>query len=411
MVKSLLSHNVILAQIVVVMLSVVSSCSDEMSGDVSIPDQDLKEWHTATLYYTPVFPEADTRAFDGVKYVPEMNDIMIIKFMTSDESSVHGYAKYDAERDEWTLTYSGNLSDCNNQKCEIIYIGKPKLLPEIDNVIYINIDSPVFNCNEGRYEFSEQNVVDLSGRLTPSTSRVRFKGDGFSSFKVKGFGTYRSYFLDDFSLNEGWCLNLSEVELSNTPDGSLSHYCYVFSQDEGSSSGYWNYVRCDCLWIKAGENVYLWKKKTSDYLKKGSSGIINLPSVDPDGWYSDVSKTKNIPDFKVNFNSEGEWTQTQEQTRFYSDVGIFVRFDFYITGEAINRPTDYPFRVLISAYDVSGNLIDSREDRVHKDRLYNRGVNYYTTYFVQGASYYQIQIYEFGLKADVRNCQISNFDW
>ena len=407
MVNSYKIYNVVIAFIAFSFSFVMSSCNDDIPNLVQIEGPNEDVWKTAILNFYPVLSEQGSRAFEPMEsFEPCTDDILVINFTKTGGQDVKGYAKYNMTTQQWDLTYSGDLSNCSNEKCNVIYIGHNPIIDDVQKTVSFTSESPLFDCNSGIYDCIKSGAINLYATLHPITSRVRFKGSKDTAFEMKGFGTYHKFLLSDWAFEQVYCLDALSCNVSNSSDGYISPYYYVYSQKFGD----YGFAKCNNLWIKDGNNVYLWKKKTSDYLQKGTSGLINLPSIDAEGWLSDTYRTKSISDITITSQTHGGWTQTQSQTKFYSNVGIQVSLTYTITSKGYQDFTSYPFAILYWALDKDGNYLDSWENGVHKDDIkLNKAVNYKEEYYVEGASYYEIQFYEYKVAGKISNFKISTF--
>lgn len=382
----------------IILFMLLSACSSEDSFNNNENVQNDQVWKKASLKFVPVIEQNRLRVSRNTSYEPCDYDMLIIKFSNSDGTKViKGYARYNSSNQSWELNYMGNLSHCSNQECEVIYVGNnPELGTSQDEVIF-NSNSPVFICKNAVYDFTSNDEINLYATLSPNTSRIRFKGDKESAIDIKGFGSYIGFNITDWQFNEEDCLNPLNVKIDNSSSEYLSPYYYIFLGNEH-------------LWVKDNEHVYIWKKNPSDFLNNGTSGLIYLPSINTDSWNSDTYRSKNVSEITISPDKYGGWTQTQEQTRFYSNVGIQVELTYMITSFEYDNFTSYPFVIGYWAYDNEGNFLDSRERGTHIDEIkLNKEINIKDEFYVEGASYYQIQFYELKLGAKITNFKISTF--
>lgn len=400
------TFNAMIALITII-LFVFSSCSLN-DPYLATNEEDSQVWHSATLYFNPISSSLISRALSETpSYEPSDNDLLAISFYKSGEQAVKGYARYNMSERRWDLTYLGDLICCNNMKCEIKYIGNNPMFDNVQKAVSFSAQSSLFECNNATYDFNGGNAVNLYATLSPITSRVRFKGNKESEFEMKGFGTYNKLSFSDWQFDQVYCLDAILCNLKSFSDGYISPYYYVYSQ---KSDGLYKFTICDNLWIKDGNSVYLWKKETSKYLENGVSGLINLPSIDNDGWINDTFRTKSISDITLPYEYDGVWTQTQTKTRFYSNVGIQINLTYTITNMDSQNFTNHPFCIGCWAYDNNGNFLNSRQSYIHKDHItVNKSVDYNNEFYVKGASYYEIQFYGLKLNAKITNFRISTF--
>lgn len=400
------TSNVINIVISFALILLFSSCNDDEPNLAPTEDCGSQEWYHADLYFNPIFCNQESRATSEVQsYEPNDNDLLVLTFYKSEGQSVKGYARYDVATQQWKLSYFGSLANCSNGKCQLVYIGYNPTFDESQRTASFSAESALFECKNGTYDFIGGDV-SLYATLSPITSRVRFKGNKESAFEMRGFGTYNKFSLSDWQFNQVYCLDPITCNVSNSSEGYITPFYYIYSQKYGD----YGFTKCDNFWVKDGNFVYLWKKKTSKLLTKGATGLINLPSIDANGWLSDTYRTKSISDITISAQTNGGWTQTQSQTRFYSKVGIQVNLTYTISSQGSQTFTSYPFVIGYWAYDENGDYLSSWDNGVHKDDIkLNNAVDYHEEYYVEGASYYEIQFYELKVSAKITNFKISTF--
>lgn len=400
------ASNVINIVISFTLILLFSSCNNEDSNLVPVEEGGSQEWYHADLYFNPIFCNQESRASSEVQsYEPNDNDLLVLSFYKSGDQFVKGYARYNVSTQQWKLSYLGSLANCSNEKCQLVYIGNNPTFDESQRIASFSAESALFECKNGTYDFIGGDV-SLYATLSPITSRVRFKGNKKSELEMRGFGTYNKFTLSDWQFGQVYCLDPIPCNVSDSSEGCITPYYYIYSQ----KSGDYGFTKCNKFWIKDGNSVYLWKKKTSEILTEGASGLINLPSIDANGWFSDTYRTMPISDITISAKTNGGWTQTQDQTRFYSKVGIQVNLTYTITSQGSQTFTSYPFAIGYWAYDENGHYLGSWDNGIHKDDIkLNKAVDYHEEFYIEGASYYQIQFYELEVSAKITNFKISTF--
>lgn len=395
-------YNMAYALIAVMLVIALSACDHDAPGFLQNEDQNGQEWHTAVLNFQPILSGDGTRASGQEElYEPCSDDMLMIDFVTTSGKSVMGYAKYNMDDRQWQLTYAGDLPECSNVGCKVIYIGNNPVFNESNKTVSFTSHSPLFSSKVATYDRANNGTVSLYATLSPMTSRVRFRGSRESSFEVKGLGSYNGFTLSDWVMDWVEDRDALPSHLSASDEGYLSPYHYVVAD---------RYAGFRHLWIKEGNNVYLWKKNTLDYLHNGASGMINLPSVDADGWLSDTYRTKSVADIAIRYQSDSGWTQTESQTKFYSGVGIQVDLKCTITSKQSQTFTDYPLEISIQAYDENGDFLDSFDDSIHKDDIVvNESFNFRESFYVEGASYYTMKFYGINITGNITDFVISTF--
>lgn len=388
-----------------VSFAIVSCSHDEPTIPIKNSDED-NIWYKGILNYSPIVTNVVSRSDQNSTYEPANGDILLLHFYTPNNRSVSGYACYNSTSGVWELSYKGTLEVCSNLKCEVTYIGNNPILNSEQNLVELGLNCPIYECDNGVYHFNNSNKIDLHAQLSPATARIKFKGNKESNFLIKGVNGLAKICVDDYWTYFDYTGGLSGA--ISAPE-YYSPYYYIASQLIGH---YYDFIDCRNLWIKEGSTVYVWKKNISNYLEAGSSGIILLPDVAPNDWHSDSYRVKDVSDITIAPKNSG-WTQTQDITRFYSNIGIQISFDYTITScSSYDEYINYPFAIGIWGYDESGNYVTRYDYYFHRDWLIedlNTTESFYYTCFIEGAAYYQIQFYGSELGTKITNFKISTF--
>lgn len=391
-----------------ILISVIStSCSNEELELSLQDDYEEKVWHKGFLTFNTEY--VTSRSDQGKMLEPSNGDLLLLTFKQG-YTYVRGYAKYNSASKVWELSYLGNLESCSNLSCEGKYIGNnPVLSSDLTFVDVINC--PIFEINNGVYSFNGIDNITLSASLAPKYPRFRFKGNEEKTFQFRGVRVADSFGLGD---NNGWTWYTFwpyriDGAISLQENGYYSPYYYGFA-----SYYHGNEVImfvCNNIWIKDGETVYLWKKDITNYLKDGTSGTISLPDISPNEWYSDNYNELIVPDIIIASKTNGHWTQTQSQTRFYSNVGIQFVLEYIISSyDGPEGAVDYPFVISVSGYDKNGTKVGSSDYEFNNyDLEENDTMSFDCGKFIEGAAYYEIQFYEHQLSAKITNFKISTF--
>lgn len=400
-------RNIILIIIGILISAITTSCSNDEFELSLQDDNEGKVWHKGVLTFNPEY--VTSRSSEDKILEPSHGDLLLLGF-NQENTSVRGYAQYDSASKIWELSYLGNLENCSKLSCSGKYIGNNPILN--NDLTFVDvINCPIFEINNGVYSFNGIDKITLSASLTPKYPRFRFKGNKEKTFQFRGVRVANSFGLGD-SGPWGWAADWPyriDGSISLHEEGYYSPYYYGFaSYCHGNNV---MIVVCDNLWVKDGETVYLWKKDITNYLKDRTSGIISLPDISPNDWYSDNYNELIVSDIIIEPKTNGDWSQTQSQTRFYSNVGIQFSLDYIISSyDGPEGAVDYPFVISVSGYNQNGTKVGTSDYKFEKYDLEETDTMPFDCgYFIEGATYYEIQFYEHQLGAKITNFKISNF--
>lgn len=350
--------------------------------------------------------EGSSSRAESETFEPQDGDIMIFIFKDSPLYSLETIARYDKTQDIWNF-YDWGFRNSYRANCEIAYYGKDAQYHD-QNPAGISCDISANTCiyedDNAIYTLRAENDMDLYAKFAPKTCQVKFKSNQEFSGSLLGLGFYRysgalkSLSSNDIVFTKASTSSPVAVKVESTADGYFSSYYYVFSNGTP-------------LRFIESYNVYVWKKNTVEYFRPGKSGIIELPSLNPDNWISEPFLQKKTDDISVSYQTEGQWTtHTLETTRINSKVGIGFRCNCLCTISDWDWGDEYPFRIKIDALDDSNNIIDSYLINVNNaDIPKSKTVSFQDYYYHKNASAYQISFYRYKVNVSVTNFYISNY--
>ena len=88
---------------------------------------------------------------------------------------VPGVATYNADKDQWTLAYTGTLSVVANANVQTYFIKNATKSPGVD--IGMNEQTCVFMDSIGKYSLLADGEVRVMSSLSATTGRIRFKDE------------------------------------------------------------------------------------------------------------------------------------------------------------------------------------------------------------------------------------------
>lgn len=178
---------------------------------------------------------------------------------------VVGKAVYNAQAEEWMLTYDGSLTLGVQSSCQAYFFEgikadhKGATIP-ITHLMLVSSD------NAASY-VKENNCVKLQARLRPETGRIRFKGPAKRTFTLKGLSYLSAFDLNNFSLTT----RQEDQDIWLASDG-MTAYVYAIPTEQRQMSVYYDFLtfRTACA---------------SPILDKGLSGYMQFPSQEAhNGW-------------------------------------------------------------------------------------------------------------------------------
>lgn len=183
---------------------------------------------------------------------------------------VPGVATYNADKDQWTLAYTGTLSVVANANVQTYFIKNATKSPGVD--IGMNEQTCVFMDSIGKYSLLADGEVRVMSSLSATTGRIRFKGKAGQSFKLQGIATNSS-----FNMQNATIITANDDIILSVLDDGYTPYIY------GSFINKERIIRITsdyCVFEKQCDNKVL---------AKGKSGWMNVPDR------NDLSNWEIIP--------------------------------------------------------------------------------------------------------------------
>ena len=187
-------HSLLHIVSIILLLSSIcffSSCNEEEieSFETEVP----ASTHTCRMTFDVDFTVFDAQ--DGSTRASihgwDDGDIVYLSFTTSSNGTVGGSAIYDASNNDWTVTYTGNLSSTEQGSVKVYYYDGE--VTKSGNTLSIDPTVGVYADLKGSYKYSRENGVNVSASLSPQTSRIRFKGESGKNIVVSGIKSYTEY--------------------------------------------------------------------------------------------------------------------------------------------------------------------------------------------------------------------------
>lgn len=208
-------------------------------------------------------------SFDGETRAAEANwksgDKIYLYFTTDNSTTTNGVATYDGEK--WTVSYYGPLTNGTNLRVKCCYVENPA--GDSKPLISCDSNTIIYQDNAGIYSFNGT-TLSILAKLTPSTGRLRFRGEPQQTLTVSGITTYSSYnYESDKTTTVTKSIKLTVGEDGYTP--------YVYGMFAGSDT-----PRLDI----ETDNYWAAREVASDIFQPGVSGYLSIPTADNcNGWF------------------------------------------------------------------------------------------------------------------------------
>lgn len=248
--------------------------------------------------------------FDGGKTkassVPAWKDgqTLYLKMKGLYDNYVYGTAVFVDADQHWDMHYSGTLVEDTDQPAEILFFSDA--IVENDTV-KISPTSPVYIAENATYTLSSDQVLYISGVLSPLTSRVNFNRTGHiapqlsdgevvtETFRVGGLEYYTGYNLSNHTLikNTAYIDTSRKVEKTGGSVVATSDWIYA---NLPKSSNTISVLKFDENEWK--DDFYFTATCSADMFHKGHSGSIDMPTFKSyDGW-----EVKQVTSYKTSKN-------------------------------------------------------------------------------------------------------------
>ena len=180
---------------------------------------------------------------------------------------MQGTAVYSSADNEWVLETDEELEYGPEGGCEAYYFNGAESTTFLK--VYMNDETAIYSDKLATYSF-EDDLLVVSAYLTPMTSRIKFIGTPGCEIAISGISTY-----DTYNLLQNYFTEYADVK--------------TIKIDENGSSGYIHAVFTDgnkreLIVYDEGKRAF-WRQFPENVLMLGSSGYMNIPSLDAlRGW-------------------------------------------------------------------------------------------------------------------------------
>ena len=305
------------------LMALCTSCSQDVE-DVTTPDVP-KEEVIGGMYSVKMNFNVSKTDFDSqgaTRYANnawEDNDVVFIRFISTDSTIVLGNAIYSATNEDWTVNYEKPLLKDSITGCQVYYIEGTKATDEVLRASSISIPDSVGSDIDttATYNYPSHGTLTVTASLAPITSRIRFCGEEGDSIVITGISYYNIF--EKASANFNISTGPIIAKTTNVINSRYStRYIYGFFANNESKS----------ITIKNNDINYLLSECGENILRNGRSGWMNIPSeFNHNGWEKQAM---------VNFDP---WTSTNTSSGSYktytleTQVGSILTFDYNVSSE------------------------------------------------------------------------------
>ena len=181
------------------LMALCTSCSQDVE-DVTTPDVP-KEEVIGGMYSVKMNFNVSKTDFDSqgaTRYANnawEDNDVVFIRFISTDSTIVLGNAIYSATNEDWTVNYEKPLLKDSITGCQVYYIEGTKATDEVLRASSISIPDSVgsYRDTTATYNYPSNGTLTVTASLAPITSRIRFCGEEGDSIVITGISYYNIF--------------------------------------------------------------------------------------------------------------------------------------------------------------------------------------------------------------------------
>lgn len=307
------------------LMALCTSCSQDVE-DVTTPDVP-KEEVIGGMYSVKMNFNVSKTDFDSqgaTRYANnawEDNDVVFIRFISTDSTIVLGNAIYSATNEDWTVNYEKPLLKDSITGCQVYYIEGTKATDEVLHASSISIPDSVgsYRDTTATYNYPSNGTLTVTASLAPITSRIRFCGEEGDSIVITGISYYNIFEKASaiFNISTGPII----AKTTNVINSRYStRYIYGFFANNESKG----------ITIRNNDIIYFLSECGENILRNGRSGWMNIPSeFNHNGW--EKQAMANFDPWTSTNHSHGSTsycTYTLE-TR----VGSILTFEYNVSSE------------------------------------------------------------------------------
>lgn len=234
-------------------------CSQEEELPTAAPEG----WQTCRLYFDGQAPGFHAPSQRAAAAWPDQACVYL-SFAT-DSKAIDGRAVYDVASDEWTVYYNGVIADGTASTCRTFYFDGP--LTQFEGQFLLSDSTAIYTDTEATYSKASDGIR-LRASLTPSTGRIRFKGEPGQQFRLSGIQHFTAY-----------DTGVGQLTGSNAP------YDLIVGPSGYTSFVYASFPASSRALTLAYDNLSFTTQCEHPILDAGRSGFMTIPTeANHNGW-------------------------------------------------------------------------------------------------------------------------------
>ncbi len=307
-------------------LGVVSACSEKIDQPTLGDQENVTKTCSMTFNGGVIgYDQVDTKATAGSYATTwEDGDKIYITFYNGTQK-VPGEATY-SEANGWNVNYDGDLGMGNALTCEVRYFANASFTSQY--LVSLTPETEVYECMTGTYDYDGKALVVVAS-LTPKVGRIRFFGTPGQKVTLTGLTTYTTF----SPANNTFYSSSSMINTTVDDTGYTPYICATFNSDSR---------RLGVI----GEDFAFTRTCTSEVLKSGESGYMNIPSLTSyNNWRFGLVISVDDCEFKmvpVSGHSSGFF--------LIGETEVTRRLYYKLTNSSTTTNLDYPIATI--TYDT-----------------------------------------------------------
>lgn len=262
------------------------SCNKEEEGYLSTTTYSDPDGNSVkaciNAFVVPYDMPNGTRAEESSIHEWKDGDVIYLLFERANGENTTGTAVYDADAEEWTVTYRQSLAKDMQAKCIAFYIdGKPNTT---ETSVVLTAENSLYTDSTASYLYPSGGQLIVNCKLKPNTGRIRLKSETPKQISVAGIKYISSFDITNYQVTYSDTIIDTETETPN----SFTPYLYGNLASKTLSITY-----LDAYIDDRDDNIFTFTADYSDanIMQRGKSGWISIPTLNAyNGW--DLSKKK-----------------------------------------------------------------------------------------------------------------------
>ena len=280
---------------------VTVSCSEQEEAMEQV--EQVEGLNTCKMEFKASLTDYDSPSTRAGETVWVDSSRVYLQFLNGKER-ITGEALYNAEQDEWSVSYYGKLPEGTSMTCEALYFENIDSTTTAGLVV-TNEYTAIYEDLKGSYLY-ENEALTVVANLLPKTGRVRFTGEAGTKVKLTGISSYATY-----EPRSNHFITTNKLIEVSTDANQTTPYIY----------GYFTNDTVRYLGLMANDYAFT-KVCKEGMMDKGVSGYLSIPTLEKcNGWEKGLRiRVKGVeflmipcPDFDTKSSfAIGETEVTQE---------------------------------------------------------------------------------------------------